>query len=205
MRGPIHMRYGQWQTGFTGHRSWPSAIGRRSLHRRGNARKLDEQHRWRRGSTLMVHYRSSGSQPGLRRLRRLMAGAARSAARAIAASPGQAQEISKYPDWSGQWKRPPGVGIQWDQTKRPGRTQQPPLTPEYQTIFEASLADQAQGGQGGNARVTCTTNGMPRIMSVIRPLEFVILPKLTYIIFEAYMPRRVYTDGRDFPTDEDPS
>ena len=32
---------------------------------------------------------------------------------------------AKYPDWSGQWKRPPGAGIQWDQTKRPGRDQQP--------------------------------------------------------------------------------
>src|SRR5262249_40046104 len=27
---------------------------------------------------------------------------------------------SKYPDWSGQWLRPPGVGFQWDITKRPG-------------------------------------------------------------------------------------
>ena len=153
----------------------------------------------------MAHHRSIGAQPGLHGLRRLAAGAALSAALAVASTAVQAQDLSKYPDWSGQWKRPPGVGIQWDQTKRPGRTQQPPLTPEYQTIFEASLADQAQGGQGGNARVTCTTNGMPRIMSVIRPIEFVILPKLTYIIFEAYMPRRVYTDGRDFPTDEDPS
>src|SRR5436190_22935315 len=52
----------------------------------------------------------------------------------------------KYPDWSGQWKRPPGAGIQWDQTRRPGLAQQPPLTPEYQAIFEASLGDQARGG-----------------------------------------------------------
>jgi len=30
-----------------------------------------------------------------------------------------AQAQDRYPDWSGQWKRPPGAGIQWDQTKRP--------------------------------------------------------------------------------------
>jgi hypothetical protein len=117
----------------------------------------------------------------------------------------QTQDTSKYPDWSGQWKRPPGAGIQWDQTRRPGRDQQPPLTAEYQAIFEASLADQAKGGQGENARVTCTTNGMPRVMTVIRPIEFVIQPKMTYVIFESYMPRRIYTDGRSFPTDQEPA
>ena len=68
-----------------------------------------------------------------------------------------------FPDLSGQWKRPPGVGIQWDQTKPIGRAQQPPLTAEYQAIFEASLSDQAQGGQGNDPRFTCIPNGMPRI------------------------------------------
>jgi len=127
------------------------------------------------------------------------------AALAIALVGASAHDESKYPDWSGQWKRPPGAGIQWDQTKRPGLAQQPPLTPEYQAIFEASLADQAAGGQGENTRVTCVTNGMPRVMTVIRPIEFVIQPKLSYVIFESYMPRRIYTDGRSFPTDQEPA
>ena len=96
------------------------------------------------------------------------------AALAISGTSAQAQGDPKFPDWSGQWKRPPGAGIQWDQTKRPGRRQQPPLTPEYQAIFEASLADQAAGGQGENVRVTCVPNGMPRMMTVIRPIEFVL-------------------------------
>jgi hypothetical protein len=127
------------------------------------------------------------------------------AALGLAAATAQAQDPAKYPDWSGQWKRPPGAGIQWDQTKRPGRAQNPPLTREYQAIFEASLADQAKGGQGENTRVTCGTNGVPRVMTVIRPIEFVIMPKITYVIFESYMPRRIYTDGRSFPTDEEPA
>ena len=33
---------------------------------------------------------------------------------AVTAAPALAQDTSKYPDWSGQWKRPPGAGIQWD-------------------------------------------------------------------------------------------
>jgi len=69
----------------------------------------------------------------------------------------------------------------------------------------ASIADQAAGGQGLDTRYKCMTNGMPRVMAAIFPLEFVILPNITYVNFEAFMPRRVYTDGRDFPKDEEPS
>jgi hypothetical protein len=116
-----------------------------------------------------------------------------------------ADEGAKYPDWSGQWARPRGVGIQWDQDKRPGLPQQAPLTPEYQAKLEASLADQRAGGQGLDNRYTCMTNGMPRMMALIEPVEFIILPSITYVLFEAFMPRRIYTDGRDFPTDQEPS
>src|SRR5437868_6403162 len=116
-----------------------------------------------------------------------------------------AHDESKYPDWGGQWHRPKGVGINWDQDKRPGLTQQAPLKPEYQKILEASLEDQRNGGQGIDNRYTCMTNGMPRMMAVIGPIEWLILPQITYVHFEAFMPRRIYTDGRKFPANEEPS
>jgi hypothetical protein len=112
---------------------------------------------------------------------------------------------SKYPDWAGQWKRPRGIGTQWDQTKPSGLAQQAPLTPEFQAILEASIKDQASGGQGADTHVSCLTNGVPRIMTATFPIAFVITPAVTYIHFEAFMPRRIYTDGRAFPTDEEPS
>jgi hypothetical protein len=112
---------------------------------------------------------------------------------------------SKYPSFEGQWKRKLGTVNAWDESKRPGLTQDPPLTPEYRKLWEASMADQAAGGQGLDTRYTCITNGMPRVMGVIFPIEFVILPKLTYINFEAFMPRRIYPDGRGFPKDDEPS
>src|SRR5215470_8822415 len=124
---------------------------------------------------------------------------------AFAATSALAFDEAQYPDWSGQWHRPRGVGIQWDQSKPLGRGQQAPLTPEYQALFEASLADQAKGGQGEDARFTCIPPGMPRIMTIIWPAEFVILPKITYVNFENHMPRRIYTDGRNFPSNEEPS
>jgi hypothetical protein len=127
------------------------------------------------------------------------------AALAFAVADAAAFDETKYPDWSGQWVRPQGIATQWDQGKPSGLGQRAPLTPEYQAKLEASLADQAAGGQGLDTRYKCLTNGMPRVMAAIFPLEFVILPNITYVNFEAFMPRRIYTDGRGFPTDQEPS
>ena len=55
-----------------------------------------------------------------------------------------------------------------------GLGQEAPLTPEYQAIFEASLRDQANGGQGNNYRTACILSGMPRIMNVYDPMEIII-------------------------------
>jgi len=136
---------------------------------------------------------------------RAIAAVAGTAALLITLAGAAAHDESKYPDWGGTWRRAPGVGIGWDETKPRGRSQQPPLTPEYQAIWEASMADQAAGGQGGDTRVTCISNGMPRLMTIIRPIEFVILPKITYVVYENNLPRRIYTDGSGFPPDNEPS
>jgi hypothetical protein len=111
---------------------------------------------------------------------------------------------SKYPDWKGQWSRAAGTTIVWDETK-PRLKQEPPLTPEYQAIWEASIADQAAGGQGGDTRVTCRSNGMPRMATVVRPIGFYVLPEITLVIYDNNIPRWIYTDGRDFPKDGEPS
>jgi hypothetical protein len=121
----------------------------------------------------------------------------------LAAAGARAQDLSKYPDWSGQWLRM--GGIQWDPSKPLGRGQQPPLTPEYQAIFDASLADQGGGGQGNNARFTCIPHGMPRAMTATFPFEIIIMPGTTYLLFENQPDRRIYTDGRDWPQNLEPA
>ena len=108
---------------------------------------------------------------------------------------------SRYPDWSGPMRFTATGGNRYDQTKRPGRAQEAPLTPEYQAIFDAGLKDQAAGGQGGNQTYSCTPGGMPREMAGNQGLEFVVTPRATHVIFAQAMPRRIYTDGRDWPTD----
>src|ERR1700719_92362 len=150
-----------------------------------------------RGRTVMF-YRSS-------------IGAVALTALCIAGSASQAQDASKYdpsryPDWSGpmRWTSTSG-GNRYDQTKPAGRGQQAPLTPEYQALFEAGLKDQAEGGQGANQTYSCLPGGLPRDMAGNQGLEFVVTPKVTHVIFVHAMPRRIYTDGRDWPENEDPS
>jgi hypothetical protein len=47
---------------------------------------------------------------------------------------------------------------------------------------------------------------MPQVMMAIEPMEIVITPGATYFVFERLNSlRRIYTDGRRFPDDIDPS
>src|SRR5258708_38004083 len=81
----------------------------------------------------------------------------------------QALDESKYPDFSSQWIRIGGV--QWDPSKPKSLGQQAPLTPEYQAIFEASLAAQDAGGHGNDLRFNLTNAGKPRTMTPGYPIE----------------------------------
>jgi len=118
----------------------------------------------------------------------------------------QAHDESKYPNFGGQWKRPPGIGNQFDQTKAPREAQKVEFTPEYQKIFEDNLKDQALGGQGTDPTYQCIPDGMPRAMNVIFPLEIIVTPNTTYMLIEYLtMQRRIFTDGRSFPEEFPPS
>jgi hypothetical protein len=125
---------------------------------------------------------------------------------AVALAAAQAQDMSMYPDWSGQWRKPNGIGNgQWDVTKPAGRAQQPPLTPESQVIYEARLAERAAGGIGGDPTAQCIPHGMPRMMIGVYPMELVVTPKTTYMLSDYNEPRRIFTDGRDWPKEVEPS
>jgi hypothetical protein len=116
-----------------------------------------------------------------------------------------AQEQARLPDWSGQWVRAPGMGTGWDPTKPQALGQQAPLTDEYRAIFEAMLADKAQGGIGGDMTALCLPHGMPRMMIGIYPLEFIVTPKITYVLTDYTTHRRIFTDGRAWPAELLPS
>jgi hypothetical protein len=117
----------------------------------------------------------------------------------------QGSIAAQYPDFKGQWVRI-GAGGQLDPDKPPGRGQQPPLTEEYRAIWEKNLADARNGSQYYNTTVRCMFAGMPRMMMAFEPMEIIALPDITYVhlSFNSEF-RRIYTDGRDFPVDEETS
>ena len=119
-------------------------------------------------------------------------------------------DMGKYPDLTGQWRRliVPGIPGQQghDQSKPPGPGQQAPLTPEYQAIFEENLADQVRGGLGNISTAKCLPAGMPHMMMAFGPQEYVVTPEVTYILIDwDDHSRRIFTDGRDWPADLEPS
>jgi len=122
----------------------------------------------------------------------------------------QAADAPKYPNWKGQWSRfntnHEGQAVKFDPSKPSGPGQQAPLTPEYQKILEESMADQKTGGIGNYPSARCMLGGMPRIMSPTRQ-EYVITPETTYILtdLDQWELRRIFTDGRDWPTEIDPT
>jgi hypothetical protein len=117
------------------------------------------------------------------------------------------EDISKYPDWAGKWRRAEGGPPRYDPSKPRGRGQEPPLTAEYQKLFDESLAAQAAGGQGNDPTYTCLPVGMPRQATSGFPIEIVIMPKTMYWLYESSFSttRRIHTDGRTWPKDEEPT
>jgi hypothetical protein len=123
----------------------------------------------------------------------------------IAVSAALALDEAKYPDLKGEWMRL-GSGS-FDPSKPAGLGQKAPLTAEYQAVLEASLADEAAGGQGNNPMGECIPPGMPRTMINYEGMELIVTPETTYVMLLEPMNqlRRIYTDGRKWPERITPS
>jgi hypothetical protein len=122
---------------------------------------------------------------------------------ALAATPAAAQvvDFTKYPNFKGQWVR---VGNPNNWIPLAG---QPPLTPEYQKVFADITQDLKEGGPGNWPSTFCVPAGMPAMMSFYDPGEIIVMPDVTYILIshndDSY--RRIYTDGRDWPKEPEPT
>lgn len=107
-------------------------------------------------------------------------------------------------DLTGIWINQGGIG--WTPGVPPGRSQNPPLTPEYEKIFLQHLANAAAGKPTGDPTAACLPPGMPRIMTMTYPMEITLGPDriIVYAEWDEQV-RRIYTDGRPLPTEPDPS
>jgi hypothetical protein len=123
-----------------------------------------------------------------------------------------AYDEAQYPDWKGQWSRLRTLrdrvspNPSFDPTKFQGLAQEAPLTPEYQAILQASLADQAAGGSGLDRDYVCFPAGMPRMMNVYSTMEIIVMPEVTHILMGFLNEnRRIFTDGRGWSEHIEPS
>ncbi len=127
----------------------------------------------------------------------------------LMATVGGAQaEDKKYPDWKGEWEavfaRMPGQQLRFDPSKPYGVRQEAPLTEEYKKIHEENLAEVARGSQGLFLdHASCFPAGMPTMMSA-GTHEYIITPETTYISAGTDL-RRIFTDGRPWPEDLEPT
>src|SRR6201997_3161464 len=121
------------------------------------------------------------------RFRNTIGAAALAAALMMTIGGAAAFDDSKYPDLKGQWRRAgrlvqgDRIGAPFDPTKPFGRGEEAPLTPEYQAIYEANLADMEKGGQGIDPTYNCLSPGIARVMAGYSRMEFVVTPETTYI------------------------
>lgn len=101
-------------------------------------------------------------------------------------------------DFTGIWENRGGIG--WQQGIPPGKAQNPPLTPEYQKIFDRHVANAAAGKPTGDPTAGCLPQGMPRIMTMTYPME-IMMNELQVNIFAEWngQTRRIFTDGRPLP------
>jgi len=131
---------------------------------------------------------------------------------ASSSGPITAAEEAKYPDLRGRWdgvlRTKPGLPGQpsFDAGKAWGKGQEAPLTAEYQAVLETNLKSQAEGGAGDWLGADCKGFGMPLIAYGFVPMEFIVTPETTYVLVNwVEHTRRIYTDGREWPTEIEPT
>ncbi len=110
--------------------------------------------------------------------------------------------MAKLPDWDqGVWQ------IDWAALFGAGGRPEPPsLTPKYASGLKEFMASQKQGENVQNDNANCVPPGMPQIMQMPYPLEFIYSPgRVTIAIETDSQVRRIYTDGRKHPDDPDPT
>ncbi|WP_126172906.1 hypothetical protein [Altericroceibacterium xinjiangense] len=109
--------------------------------------------------------------------------------------------IAALPDWSGVWN--PEWSLLFGANGR--RPLEPKLTPAAQAKLDTFNAEKEQGLHLQGQDANCVPPGMPRIMRMPYPIEFIFSPGRVTLFNETYSQvRRIHTDGRPLPEDPDP-
>lgn len=116
----------------------------------------------------------------------------------LPAKPGEYAALAKLPDWTGLWA-PDFGGI------AASRGAPPVLVPAAAKALEAFNAAKAKGENLQTELANCVPPGMPQIMRMPYPMEFIYtVGKVVLVIETESQVRHIYTDGRPLPEDPDP-
>jgi hypothetical protein len=126
---------------------------------------------------------------------------------ALAAPAAPKNPIAQSPNaqaFVGVWDR---VGsINFDPTIPFDKPDRPPLTPKAAAQFQASLDSAAAGKPINDPHANCIPLGMPRMMNGVYLMEFLVADEKVIIIGEEQSQvRRIWTDGRGFGDEIDPT
>jgi hypothetical protein len=127
------------------------------------------------------------------------------AAVAAPAAPNKPVPQSPYAkDFVGVWDR---VGsINFDPTIPGNLPDKPPLTPAAAAQFQASIDSAANGKPINDPHATCIPLGMPRMMNGVYLMEVLVADEKVIVIGEEQSQvRRIWTDGRGFGDEIDPT
>jgi hypothetical protein len=100
-------------------------------------------------------------------------------------------------DFTGLWLNKEGIG--WVPGKM-GPKGEPPLTPAYAAVYAQHLKNAAEGRPTGDPTAACLPQGMPRIMTMVYPME-IMQNDIQVNIFAEWneQTRRIFIDGRPHP------
>ena len=133
-------------------------------------------------------------------------GAVSSAAGQSSALPGSSYAaIAALPDWGGAWVVPFEAFITENARQRdPKDPSAPLLTPDY-AAMQAAFTPDNPARRPSNSE-TCLPSGIPNVMRYAFAVEFVLSPgRVTMLLEQDSMVRRIYTDGRAHTDDPDVS
>jgi hypothetical protein len=115
------------------------------------------------------------------------------------------------PDWSGVWAEdgntifdhasvdPPGGNA-----NQPGTREHPPLTDQWEEIYQRNLTLVAAGRFPDPISTCGMPAGFPRLFNLPDVYEFIVRPEQTWILAEnGPNVMRIYTDGRGHPSSEE--
>ena len=116
---------------------------------------------------------------------------------------GQKLEWNRLPDWSGIYSRPLDKGFNFDVDQPKDVPSSAKLTPEFQAKLLKRIADLEKGIEWDPISA-CGPPGHPRWLTEPFLREFIVTPSQTWLINEMVNDiRRIHTDGRDHPPEED--